>query len=160
MFFRCWLGSICINATIVPGINKPRPNGRKRFIHIFQIVISLWLITYMWCCCWWAPPVDGSVGFWQCLASGWCLRGTETCCGQHTHRHSRSLWWQAGGDRRQSQCLRESRQHTLKKNKRFFNCISVTSLQVSFQDLIFQQILISHEDRWGAGGSGESVTLW
>lgn len=74
------------------------------------------LITYMWCCCWWAPPAGGSGGFWQCLASGWCLRGTGTCCGPRTRRHLRSLWRRDRGETGQSQRLRESL-HTFNKDR-------------------------------------------
>lgn len=76
----------------------------------------LLLITYMWCCCWWAPPAGGSGGFWQCLASGWCLRGTGTCCGPRTRRHLRSLWRRDRGETGQGQRLRESL-HTFTKDR-------------------------------------------
>lgn len=48
--------------------------------------------TYRQRCCSWAPPDDGSVGFWRCPASGLCLRDTGICSGQRKHLRLGSLW--------------------------------------------------------------------
>lgn len=147
---------------IAPGINKPRPNGRRRCIDIFQIVISLqhWLMT-----------LTDNLHVMLLLVgttSGW-IRGflTMSCQWMVSAWHRNLLRSTYTPPFKISVKTREEIKDRVSVWEKvistlsffIFNWVSITSLEVLFQDLIFQEILISHEGRWGARGQGEQVTL-